>query len=85
MSSDDYRAHLTSLQNTIEDLKATNLLLRKDNHNLTEALYGSYKRIKEFGVSNIVEMDKLANAFPAQFEDFLELPIEEQLKIIPTP
>ena len=47
MSSDDYRAHLTSLQNTIEDLKATNLLLRKDNHNLTEALYGSYKRIKE--------------------------------------
>ena len=47
MSSDDYRVHIDSLQKTIEDLKATNLLLRKDNHNLTEALYGSYKRIKE--------------------------------------
>ena len=47
MSSDDYRSHINSLQKTIEDLKADNLLLRKDNHNLTEALYGSYKRIKE--------------------------------------
>ena len=47
MSSDDYIAHINSLQKTIEDLKATNLLLKKDNHNLTEALYGSYKRIKE--------------------------------------
>ena len=35
-------------------------------------------RIKEFGVSNIVEMDKLANEFPDQFEDFLEPIIESQ-------
>ena len=35
-------------------------------------------RIKDFGVSNIVEMDKLANEFPDQFEDFLEPIIESQ-------
>ena len=35
-------------------------------------------RIKEFGVNNIVEMDKLANEFPDQFEDFLEPIIESQ-------
>lgn len=47
MIKEEYLGQINELKRTIQDLKATNLFLRKDNHNLTEALYGSYKRIKE--------------------------------------
>ena len=47
MIKEEYLGQINELKRTIQDLKATNLLLKKDNHNLTEALYGSYKRIKE--------------------------------------
>tara|TARA_B100001778_G_C18381262_1_gene535365 strand:+ start:393 stop:554 length:162 start_codon:yes stop_codon:yes gene_type:complete len=43
----DKDRYIQDLIKEVEDLKATNLLLRKDNFNLTEALYGSYKRLKE--------------------------------------
>ena len=47
MAKEEYVGQIAELKRTVEDLKATNLLLRKDNHNLTESLYGSYKRLKE--------------------------------------
>ena len=47
MVKEEYAGQINELKRTIQDLKANNLFLRKDNHELTQSLYGAYKRIKE--------------------------------------
>ena len=71
--SEDIRKFRTDLITTDEKLRKDENArqVRKDQETILN-------RIKEFGVNNIVEMDKLANEFPDQFEDFLEPIIESQ-------
>jgi len=52
MVKEEYAGQIYELKRTIQDLKANNLFLRKDNHELTQSLYGAYKRIKELNDQN---------------------------------
>ena len=71
--SEDIRKFRTDLITTDEKFRkdANDRKAREEEKTIKD-------RIKQFGVNNIVEMDKLANEFPDQFEDFLEPIIESQ-------
>ena len=71
--SEDVRKFLVDIRVADEKFRkeANDRQTRKDQETIQN-------RIKEFGVNNIVEMEKLANEFPNQFEDFLEPIIESQ-------
>lgn len=71
--SEDVRKFLVDIRVADEKFRkeANDRQARKDQETIQN-------RIKEFGVNNIVEMDKLANEFPDQFEEFLEPIIESQ-------